>query len=60
MLFEDLIQESLFMVYQALFGFTYISEQKYRSYVRHIVEKFVCKRYPREKVNYRYNEELLY
>ena len=60
MLFEDLIQESLFMVYQALFDYKHTSEKKYKNYVRHIVEMFVCKRYHREKVNYIYNDNLLY
>ena len=60
MLLEDLIQESLFFVYQALFDYKHTSEKKYKNYIRTIVEMFVCKRYHREKVNWQYNDELLY
>lgn len=53
MTYDDLIQESLILIYKALFHYISLDDpiensKSYRKYVYAIVEKFICKKYIRD------------
>ena len=58
--FEDLVMESLMVLYKALNNYQHENEDKYKGYVFQITRKFICSRYTQKTDHCYYDDKFYY